>query len=390
MATPVEISTLLPWLVAAGIVLLLLVILLQLALILRRPPDLAVRLQETENAVRLDLSQTRQESAQMLHNLAASTEARLEAVRTMVDQQLHTLLNASRESLEAVRLTVDERLQTTLERRLGESFAQVGQRLEQVHLGLGEMRNLARGVGDLTRLLGNVKSRGTWGEVQLGAILAEMLAPGQYEANVAPGETDERVEFAIRLPGQAPGGDAPVWLPIDAKFPKEDYERLTAARESADAPAAAKALKQLENALRTNARSIRDKYIRPPQTTDFAIMFLPVEGLYAEALQRPGLAAALQREFRVTVAGPTTLAALLNSLQTGFRTLAIEQRTSEAWTVLAEVKGEFQRFGDVLAKVRERLEAAGRELDQGEVRARAITRRLRAIEEPRHGDSAPL
>jgi DNA recombination protein RmuC len=281
-----------------------------------------------------------------------------------------------------MRRTVDEKLHATLEQRLGESFRLVSERLEQVHRGLGEMQTLAAGVGDLRRVLTNIKTRGVWGEIQLGRLLAEMLTVDQYAANVAVRpDSNERVEFAIRLPGK--GMDAEkreVWLPIDAKFPLEDYQRLIDAQEVSDMAAMEEAAKALETRIRTEAKSIREKYIAPPATTDFAILYLPVEGLYAEALRRPGLIDTLQRQWRVTLAGPTTLAALLNSLQMGFRTLAIEQRSSEVWAVLGAVKTEFGKFGAALAHTRKKLEEASSSIDKAEVRTRVLNRCLKNVE----------
>ncbi|MET0732648.1 MAG: DNA recombination protein RmuC, partial [Casimicrobiaceae bacterium] len=283
--------------------------------------------------------------------------------------------------LDEMRATVDEKLQSTLETRLGESFKQVSDRLEQVHRGLGEMQNLAVGVGDLKRVLGNVKTRGGWGEVQLAALLADALTPQQYEKNVETRRgSNERVEFAIRLPGRDDQGQ-PCWLPIDAKFPLDDWQRLQEALERADIAAAEAARRALVDFLRQQARSIRDKYVEPPQTTDFAILFLPTEGLYAEMLSRPGFADALQREYRVMLAGPMSLWALLNSLQMGFRTLAIEQRSSEVWRVLGAVKTEFRKFGDVLTKTKDRIDKASEELEKAGVRRRALERQLRSVDE---------
>jgi DNA recombination protein RmuC len=287
-----------------------------------------------------------------------------------------------------MRKTVDERLQTTLEKRLGESFSQVSQHLEQVLKGLGEMNTLAAGVGDLKRVLTNVRSRGTWGEVQLGNLLEQTLTAEQYARNVAtrPGSR-ERVEYAIRLPGQ--DSAHVVWLPVDAKFPVEDYERLLAAQERADAPGMEEAGRALENRIRLEAKTIREKYVEVPHTTDFAILFLPTEGLYAEVLRRPGLADNLQREFRVSIAGPTTLSALLNSLQMGFRTLAIEKRSAEVWQVLGGVKAEFERFGTVLAATKRQLQTVANSIDQAETRTRQMSRQLRAVEAlPGVGDEA--
>ena len=316
--------------------------------------------------------------AQQLARLTESNERRLAEIRGTLEQRLRELQTDNATRLEQMRATVDEKLHATLEQRLGDSFRMVSERLEQVHRGLGEMQALASDVGDLKRVLSNVKTRGVWGEVQLSALLEQMLAPGQYAANVAtvPGAS-ERVEFAIRLPGR---GDT-VWLPVDAKFPREDWERLQQAHDRADAPAVEEAGRALEARIRVEARRIRDKYLAPPATTDFALMFLPTEGLYAEVVRRAGLVDELQREHRVVLAGPTTLCALLNSLQMGFRTLAVEQRTSEVWTVLGAVKTEFGKFGDVLAKARQQLQTVGHSLDTAEVRTRAIARRLRGVEE---------
>jgi DNA recombination protein RmuC len=289
-----------------------------------------------------------------------------------------------RAQLSSIRSTVAEQLQGTLERRLGESFSIVSERLEQVHKGLGEMQTLAAGVGDLKKVLTNVKTRGTWGEVQLGNLLEQILTPAQYAQNVCTkGEGAERVEFAIRLPGRAPhGAEAEqVWLPIDAKFPQEDYTRLVDAHDAGDVTAIEQWSKALDVRVRQCARDIHDKYVAPPSTTDFGIMFLPTEGLYAEILRRPGLADVLQREYRVMVSGPTTLAALLNSLQMGFRTLAIEQRSSEVWTVLGEAKTEFRRYADVLERVRTKLAEASSAVDKASVRTRAIERKLKSVEE---------
>ncbi len=313
-----------------------------------------------------------------LIELRETVDAKLGEIRQTVETRLDSLQKDNSEKLEKMRATVDEKLHETLEKRLGESFKQVADRLEQVHKGLGEMQTLAAGVGDLKRVLTNVKTRGTWGEVQLGMLLEQTLTSEQYEKNVAtkPGSRD-RVEFAIRLPGQ---GEAPVWLPVDSKFPVEDYERLVQAAERADPQAVEEAAKALETRLRNEARSIRDKYVDPPSTTDFAILFLPTEGLFAEALRRPGLSEALQREFRVTIAGPTTLSAMLNSLQMGFRTLAIEKRSSEVWTVLGAVKTEFGRFGEVLAATKRQLQSVTNSIDAAEVRTRAMERRLKGVE----------
>ena len=312
--------------------------------------------------------------------LSDRLDRKFEELRQAVEAKLGQLQADNTAKLEEMRRTVDEKLQGTLEKRLGESFKLVSERLEQVHKGLGEMQSLATGVGDLRRMLTNVKTRGTWGEVQLASLLEQMLHPGQYEANVAPvpGSAD-RVEFAIKLPGRDPSAP-PVWLPIDAKFPTEDYDRLAAAAERADAEQMAVAAKALATRVKDQARTIAAKYIAPPHTTDFGVLFLPTEGLYAEVLRQPGLAEAIQREHRVIIAGPTTLAALLNSLQVGFRTLAIEQRASEVWQVLGAVKTEFGKFGDTLESVQRKLDAATKEIEKTGVRSRAIERKLREVE----------
>ena len=307
-------------------------------------------------------------------------EERSEALRHAVESRLRDLQADNRRKLEEMRATVDEKLHDTLEKRLGESFRQVSDRLEQVYRGLGEMRSLAVGVGDLKKVLTNVKTRGTWGEIQLGAILEQILTPDQYDVNVATRKgSADRVEFAVRLPGQKTSGT--VWLPIDAKFPQEDYQRLVDAQEASDRGQAEKSVRSLELRIKGEAKHIREKYIDPPHTTDFGIMFLPVEGLYAEVLRRPGLCDFLQREYRVVVTGPTTLAALLNSLQMGFRTLAVEKRSSEVWQLLGAVKAEFGKFGEVLAKTKKKLQEASNSIDSAQVRTRVITRKLSKIQD---------
>lgn len=316
-----------------------------------------------------------------ISELREANENQMRRMRETIETRLDTLRAENSAKLDEMRRTVDEKLQGTLEKRLGESFKQVSERLEKVHTALGEMSTLATGVGDLKKVLTNVKTRGTWGEIQLGNILEMILSPGQYEANVAtrPGSS-ERVEFAVRMPGQGTGREESVWLPIDAKFPKEDHERLVDAIDRADPEAVEAAARQLEASLRDSARTISAKYINPPHSTDFAVLFLPTESLYAEVLRRPGLAEAMQRDHRVTVAGPTTLAALLNSLQMGFRTLAIQERSSEVWKVLGGVKAEFGKFGEVLDRVRKKLGEASNVVDQAGVRQRAVERRLRDVE----------
>ena len=323
----------------------------------------------------------REEQALALDRLVRSNEQRFEQLRVAVEARLAAMQGDNASKLEEMRRTVDEKLHATLEQRLGDSFRLVSERLEQVHRGLGEMQTLAAGVGDLKRVLGNVKTRGTWGEVQLGALLEQVLTAGQYECNVATRpQSSERVEFAIRLPGMAADGRQPVWLPIDAKFPIEDYQRLLEAQDRADPLAVETAARGLDSRLRDEARKIRDKYIEPQHTTDFAILYLPIEGLYAEALRRPGLAEALQRDWRVSIAGPTTLAAMLNSLQMGFRTLAIEKRSSEVWGVLGAIKTEFGKFGEALEATKKRLELATKSIDAASVRTRQIERKLKGVE----------
>ena len=318
--------------------------------------------------------------ALQVQGLSEANARRLAEMRGTMETQLAQLQQSNTAKLDEMRQTVDEKLQATLQARLGESFKQVAERLEQVHKGLGEMHTLAQGVGDLKHLLTNVKTRGMFGEAQLGALLEQVLAPEQYAAQVAtrPGDKN-RVDFAIRLPGRSDDGQ-PVWLPIDAKFPNEDYERLLDAQGRADAAAAELAARALEARVKLEAKSIADKYLEPPHTTDFAVMFLPTEGLYAEVLRRPGLMELLQREHRVTLAGPTTLMAMLNSLQMGFRTLALEKRSSEVWQVLGAVKTEFGKFGDVLAKVRNQTQTVLNTLDQAQTRTNVMNRALRQVD----------
>ena len=318
-----------------------------------------------------------------IKELTESNEARIEKLRNTLDAQLKSLQQANEKKLDQMRQTVDEKLQNTLEKRLAESFKIVSERLEAVQRGLGEMQSLATGVGDLKRVLTNVKTRGTWGEVQLGALLEQILTPDQYAKNVQTREgSREIVEYAIRLPGAGNDSRAAVcWLPIDSKFPQEDYLRLVSAADTADVDAVEKATSALTRAVQSSAKEIAEKYLDPPGTTDFAIMFLPTEGLYAEILRQPGLMEKLQQTSRVVVAGPTTLSAILSSLRMGFRTLAIEKRSSEVWNVLAAVKTEFGKFGDVLAKVKNHLDAASNTIDQTGVRTRAMKRKLREVEQ---------
>jgi DNA recombination protein RmuC len=317
---------------------------------------------------------------QTVATLTESNAQRMSEVRATLEVRIKDLQTDNGLRLEEMRKTVDEKLHATLEQRLGESFKLVSDRLDKVHQGLGEMQQLAIGVGDLKRVLTNVKTRGTWGEVQLEMLLEQVLTPDQYAKNVetVPG-SGERVEFAIKLPGQEEGG-RPVWMPIDAKFPKEQYERLAEAAELADAEGVANAGRELERAVRGEAKTIAEKYLSPPLTTDFAILFLPTEGLYAEVMRRPGLADDLQRACRVSIAGPSTLSALLNSLQMGFRTLALEKRSSEVWQVLGAVKTEFGKFGDVLAATKTTLERAAKNIELAETRTRQMSRKLKSVE----------
>lgn len=359
------------------------------------------RLDEFRIAIGEDARKMRSEGAEAQQRLAESIGQRMRELtdrnvhsigelRVQVESQLKALQDDNAQKLEQMRATVDEKLQSTLETRFNASFGMISERLEAVQRGLGEMQQLASDVGSLQRVLTNVKDRGTFGETQLGALLADVLTAEQYAANVAtvPGSA-ERVEYAVRLPG--PDADTPVWLPIDAKFPREDYERLTDAQTRADTAAADAAGKALERRIRDEAKKIREKYLAPPHTTDFALLFLPTEGLYAEAIRRVGLFDSLQREHRVTLVGPTTLLAVLNALQMGFRTLAIEKRSSEVWKLLGEVKTQFGKFGDVLDAVKKKLNEASSKIDETGVRSRAIERRLRDVEAlPLDGDSAKL
>ncbi len=319
--------------------------------------------------------------ARQLSVLTTANETKLEQVRGTVEERLRALQEDNSAKLEKMRATVDEKLHATLEQRLAESFRLVSERLEAVQSGLGEMRSLATGVGDLKKVLSNIKSRGTFGEVQLGALLEQVLTAEQYDRNIAtrPG-SGERVEFAIRLPGKD-NAKNPVWLPIDAKFPQEDYQRLVDAQEQANPSGAEEAGKMLELRIKGEAKAIKEKYLDPPHTTDFGIMFLPTEGLFAEVIRRPGLCDTIQREHRVIVTGPTTLLAVLNSLQMGFRTLAIEKRSSEVWLLLGAVKTEFGRFGEVLEKTQKKLQEASNTIEDAATRTRQIERKLKNVEE---------
>ena len=349
-------------------------------MLLNQSGDVARTQNEQIDSFRAQLGAMQQLIADQLRALGEANANRLAEVRGTVQTQLAALQEGNERKLEQMRATVDEKLHATLELRLGESFKQVAERLEKVHQGLGDMRNMARDVGSLNRVLTNVKTRGLIGEYQLGNLLEQVLTPEQYAANVetVPG-SNARVEFAVRLPGRRDDG-APLWLPIDAKFPREDYERLLDAQDRADPVAAEAAAKAIETRLRQEAKTIREKYIAAPHTTDFGILFVPTEGLYAEALRRPGLVEALQREHRITLAGPTTLLATLSSLQMGFRTLALEKRSAEVWEVLGAVKSEFQKFGDVLAKTKKKLDEASNQIEFAETRTRMMARKLKAVE----------
>src|SRR5437867_2866151 len=342
--------------------------------------ELVGRLETIDRGLRDEFSRNREEAGAAAKNQREELTKSLENVRYAVDLRLKQLQEDNANQIDKMRATVDEKLQGTLEKRLGESFKLVSERLEQVHQGLGAMQQLASDVGGLQRVLTNVKTRGGWSEWQLGMLLEEMLASDQFAKNMKMrDDTDERVEFAIKLPGDENG--APVWLPIDAKFPMEDYDRLLHAQEEADLAAIDTAMKSLETQLRRCAKDICQKYINPPRTTDFALLFLPSEGLYAEAIRRIGLVQQVQRDCRVTFVGPTTLAAFLNSLQMGFRTLSIRKRSSEVWNLLAGVKTEFGKFGEALSAVKDKLDQAARKMEDVDVRSRAITKKLRDVEE---------
>ena len=343
--------------------------------------------ERTERTVREEVARSREEAGANARQEREEIERKLEQMRQTVEGKLQALQEDNARKLEQMRATVDEKLHATLERRLGESFKIVSERLELVHKGLGEMQNLASGVGDLKKVLTNIKTRGGWGEIQLGTLLEQLLAPDQYAANVATNpRSAERVDFAIRLPGRDSG--EPVWLPIDAKFPQEDYQRLMEAQEQGNAAMVEEAAKALETRIRLEARKVHDKYINPPATTDFAMIFLPTEGLFAEVLRRPGLVDGLQREYRVAVMGPTTLGAILNSLQMGFRTLAIEKRTSEVWAVLGAVKAEFGRFGEALGKVQKKLDEASSTIEAAATRSRVLEKKLKGVQELPAADAA--
>ena len=329
--------------------------------------------------------------AKQLGELSESNQRALDRVRKSLDERVTELREGNEKKLEEMRKTVDEKLHNTLEKRLGESFKLVSERLENVQKGLGEMKNLASGVGDLKRVLTNVKARGTWAEFQLGAILDQTLTPEQYSKNVQTKETTtERVEFAVKLPGLEDEPGSSIWLPIDSKFPTEDYQRLQEAADRADAEAVEKTLAAFLRTVRNSAKEIQSKYINPPATTDFAVMFLATEGMYAEVLRQPGLLEEIQHNHRILIAGPTTLTAILTSLRMGFRTLAIEKQASEVWQVLAAVKTEFGRFGDVLDKVKRQLNTASRSIEETGTRTRAMERKLRSVESLPEEDSAQV
>ncbi|MBN2484143.1 MAG: DNA recombination protein RmuC [Candidatus Omnitrophica bacterium] len=366
----------------------------------RRRPDSKIYLEELEKSQerlerlvkdeitrnRKEISDTGQQSRKeiidILSLLTQGNEQKIEKMRETIHNSIKDLQNENSQKLDQMRSVVDEKLHATLEKRLGEQFKLVSSQLESVHKGLGEMQNLASSVGDLKKVLTNVKTRGTWGEIQLGSLLEQMLTPQQYETNVAtkPGSRD-RVEFAIKLPGQDHDSNKPLWLPIDAKFPQEDYQQLQQAQESANADAAEKAARQLELRIKAEAKSIKEKYIDPPHTTDFAIMFLPIEGLFAEVVRRPGLIDDIQRNYRVTITSPTTLAVFLNSLQMGFKTLAIQKRSSQVWQLLGMVKNEFSKFGEILEKTKKKLQEATNSIDDASSKTRTIQTKLKNVQE---------
>ena len=344
--------------------------------------SIETRLDKIRETVTNQLKSTADTLVNTVGELGKSQDTQLENVRKTIHDRLEAMQTSNEKKLNQMRNTVDEKLQSTLEKRLGESFNQVSKRLEEVQRGLGEMQELATGVGDLKRVLTNVKTRGTWGEVQLGAILEEILTPDQYSLNVQLNEDSrEEVEYAIRLPGNDDDPNSCVWLPIDSKFPLADYERLVQASEAADKDEIEKATGTFLATVHNEAKTISEKYIAPPKTTDFAVMFLPTEGLYAEVLRSPGEVAHLMHRYRIVAAGPTTLAAILSSLRMGFRTLAIEKRSSEVWEVLAAVKTEFGKFGDVMAKLKKQLNTASNTIDQTQTRTRAMERQLQTVEQ---------
>ncbi|MCX5748966.1 MAG: DNA recombination protein RmuC [Candidatus Saganbacteria bacterium] len=385
------------------IVILLLIIAIGLIFLKQsKPQDLQILekgQERVERAVKDEISKNREESGagaknlrdelfNQLTKLTSINTDRLDKMRETIEERLKLLQDDNSKKLEKMRETVDEKLQSTLEKRLGESFKFVSERLEMVHKGLGEMQNLAIGVGDLKKVLTNIKSRGTWGEMQLEKLLEEVLSPEQYEKNVATKKgSSERVEFAVKLPGKEKDH---IWLPIDSKFPKEDYEKLVDAQDRGDIALIEELGRALEIRIKSEAKDIREKYINPPNTTDFGIMFLPFEGLYAEVLRRPGLAEILQRDYRVIISGPTTIYALLNSLQMGFRTLAIEKRASEVWKILSAVIVEFGKFGDILDKTKKKLEEATNTIDDAARKSRTIESKLKRVQTMPAADEAPM
>ena len=344
--------------------------------------DMRENLQDFEKNIINRIQDSRKFQQEHMSHLTDSNESRLEKMRCTVEERLKELQKENSLKLDQMRTVVEEKLEKTLETRLGKSFQIVSDRLEKVHQGLGEMKNLASGVGDLKKVLTNVKTRGTWGEIQLGTILEQMLTQDQFQANVMVKKgSQERVDFAIKLPGIASDNDDPVWIPIDAKFPQEDYHRLVEARDNGDAAALEQSVKQLENRIKLEAKNIQAKYVDPPQTTDFAILFVPTESLFAEILRLPGLFEHLQNTYRVTVAGPTTITAIINSLQMGFRTLAIEKRSSEVWSLLAQIQTEFYKFGAILDKTQKKIFEAGQSIETAASKTRKITKQLKKVEE---------
>ena len=344
--------------------------------------DMKENIQDFEKNIINRIQDSRNFQQEHMSHLTDSNESRLEKMRCTVEERLKELQKENSLKLDQMRTVVEEKLEKTLETRLGKSFQIVSDRLEKVHQGLGEMKNLASGVGDLKKVLTNVKTRGTWGEIQLGTILEQMLTQDQFQANVMVKKgSQERVDFAIKLPGIASDNDDPVWIPIDAKFPQEDYHRLVEARDNGDAAALEQSVKQLENRIKLEAKNIQAKYVDPPQTTDFAILFVPTESLFAEILRLPGLFEHLQNTYRVTVAGPTTITAIINSLQMGFRTLAIEKRSSEVWSLLAQIQTEFYKFGAILDKTQKKIFEAGQSIETAASKTRKIAKQLKKVEE---------
>lgn len=338
---------------------------------------LLVMLLMRQSALEKNQDRAQQTIAQQINAFSGMHEEKLERIRSSVEKKLSDIQQDNNQQLDKMRQTVDEKLHQTLEKRLGESFQLVSDRLEKVHQGLGEMQQLASGVGDLKKVLTNVKTRGTWGEIQLGNLLEQILTVEQYEKNIVTKQgSHDPVEFAIKLPREKG-----VYIPIDAKFPKEDYERLIEAQEEGDYAAVEECAKAIEVRIKLEAKKIKEKYVDPPYTTDFAVLYLPIEGLYAEVLRRPGLCEALQRDHRIIVAGPTTIAALLNSLQMGFRTLAVERRASQVWELLGIVKGEFGKFGDLLDKTKEKLDLASKNIELASTKSRTIERKLRDVQD---------